>query len=679
MSRSSHSSIAGKLFVFLILVVGLFSLAVPLPGQVETTRDKTRLEQAQKPLQYEISVTLKLIQVFVADAKGEPAPDLEKSDFILYDNGKIQTITEFEKHFIQTPEAIGPDALPQPGLPAAPLLQRKYVFLFDNEGNDLEGMMKSRKAALEFLDRQVLPGDEIAVFSNSPVTGLTLLIYFTSDHQKIRDIFTKTKDSPGREQGGIAMDSLSEHELASPERVFDSKAISVMRGTGMGSGRKGLRPYALRDFLLRMLDLSKALRRVDGQKNVVLFSQGFGSIVASPRLEGQLFRSMAKELASANCPVFAIYTVSGMAKMGPPNEDLSWLSNMTGGKYYDNSDNYTANAQSIQNVTGNYYVLGYSIGSAWDGKFHDIKVEVKRKGYRTYGQKGYFNPVPFNKLSRMEKSLQLIDIALGEDSSHGRSVDFPLAALPFSDRKGNNTILISLIPIKTILGGVGKKTEVISLVFDVNRSVVSGRRAELDWSSFSGENLCQYSVAALAPGRYEARVVVRNLETGKAAVGACPVEVPERTASALKVFPPLFLAAAGATQYANFSTDEKDKAGQVFSLSQAFLFSTRHFSPAIGRLEEASESFRAVLRCEWTDSGEAPDLQVRAWLEVPGSGQKVPIEVSLDGREKRGEIIFLYLQFIVPGLKAGSYELHIQAEEPVTKTKAETKIDLRLR
>jgi hypothetical protein len=40
-------------------------------------------------LQYEVSVTLKLIQVYVSDKEGNPIHDLTKDDFLLYDNGQL--------------------------------------------------------------------------------------------------------------------------------------------------------------------------------------------------------------------------------------------------------------------------------------------------------------------------------------------------------------------------------------------------------------------------------------------------------------------------------------------------------------------------------------------------------------------------------------------------------------
>ena len=59
----------------------------------------------QPPLQYEVSVTLKLIQVYVTDKNGKSIQDLTKDDFALYDNGKPVTITEFEKNDL-TPASV---------------------------------------------------------------------------------------------------------------------------------------------------------------------------------------------------------------------------------------------------------------------------------------------------------------------------------------------------------------------------------------------------------------------------------------------------------------------------------------------------------------------------------------------------------------------------------------------
>jgi hypothetical protein len=59
--------------------------------------------KAQVSEEHDVTVTLKLIQVYVTDKKGNPVMDLEKDDFELYDKSKLKTITDFEKHVLTVP------------------------------------------------------------------------------------------------------------------------------------------------------------------------------------------------------------------------------------------------------------------------------------------------------------------------------------------------------------------------------------------------------------------------------------------------------------------------------------------------------------------------------------------------------------------------------------------------
>jgi hypothetical protein len=134
---------------------------------------KAKAKAAQDSLQYEVAVTVKLVQVYVTDSKGNPASDLEMSDFALYDNGKLQTITGFEKHFLSapegatraTPEVKVAEAKLAPGRDVTSLMNRKFIFLIDYGRNDIEGVAKSKNAALEFMNTKVQASDEVALFT----------------------------------------------------------------------------------------------------------------------------------------------------------------------------------------------------------------------------------------------------------------------------------------------------------------------------------------------------------------------------------------------------------------------------------------------------------------------------------------------------------------------------------
>ena len=208
-----------------------------------------------------------------------------------------------------------------------------------------------------------------------------------------------------------------------------------------------------RNLFAEIAEWAKALRAIPGQKNIILFTMGFGNGVVRPgRLNSVLFETMARALASANAPVFTVDT-SPQAMPGRevwdklpsgtlPERSLAYLSETTGGKFLGASIIPPAIATDIQDATANYYVLGYSIPVAWDGKYHDVKVDVVKPGYKVHAQRGYFNPVPFAELSPIEKHLHLIDLALSDGASAARSLDFPMTALPFATTGQAGNILL---------------------------------------------------------------------------------------------------------------------------------------------------------------------------------------------------------------------------------------------
>jgi VWFA-related protein len=124
----------------------------------------------QPPLKYEVSVTLKLIQVYVTDKSGQPVRDLTKEEFRLTDNGKPVTLSAFEKHDLAAAPTAGVVA-PEPATVLVPTempaLGRKFIIFFDFAFNTGHGVKASVDAARQFIDTEVRPGDELAFISYS--------------------------------------------------------------------------------------------------------------------------------------------------------------------------------------------------------------------------------------------------------------------------------------------------------------------------------------------------------------------------------------------------------------------------------------------------------------------------------------------------------------------------------
>ncbi len=618
---------------------------------------------AQAPLQHEVTVTLKLIQVFVTGPDGKPALDLARSDFVLTDNGKPQTITDFESHVLAVPAAERAIAVAAPApvpVPAgeAPLLNRKFIFLIDYVRNGFEGVQKAKAAALDFLETKVGPDDEVGLFTLSPMSGLTLHEYLTKDHAKVRTKIKKLHESVG---GGA---SVSSDELMGMELLN----AQVMAGHGGHAGP------SQRNIFVDIAEWAKALRAIPGQKNIILFTQGFGNAVVRPgRLNNVLFEAMARALASANAPVFTVDTTP----QGLPGRDiedklpsgtlaersLDYLSKTTGGMYLGGV-NYSARiAADIQDATANYYVLGYGVPAAWDGKYHEVKVEVRKPGYAVHAQRGYYNPVPFAKLSPIEKHLHLIEIALGEGGAAKGTTTFPLTAVQFAGAEGTNTLLLSEIPAD-VAASVGDRVELISLVLGPTSAIVDGKRVELARSDYSG-GIYEYSTVSLAPGRYECRSVIRNLDDGRAAVGACAIEVTAPPAGGPAVFPPLLLVRGEAGRYLNMASRGPAGGSGELSLAAIFPFPVKAYVPLVGALAPGRTELFAMWRCLWGGVRQAQgERELAARIAPEGSEDWEPIEMTLISSASRDAADFYLLGFELPVLAPGRYRLEIVAEDP---------------
>jgi VWFA-related protein len=593
--------------------------------------------------------------------------DLEKSDFVLTDNGKVQAITDFERHVLAAPAVGRAEAVPAAPIPPAPatggepapLLARKFIFLIDYQRNDLEGIKKAKTSVLEFIDTKTQPGDELALYSFSSAGGLKLHEDLTADRAKVRAAVEKLRDVPGVTP--VGMDDIS------PDHVPMGMALMTHEIFGRWAGSTG---PGIRSLFSEVTWWAKVLRSVPGQKNVILYSPGFGRSIVRPGDPNYfVFQEMEKQLATANVRVFSVNTTTGVAPrvaLGVfPEDSLDHLARTTGGTYFHDVNFATKIASNIQDATASYYVLGFAVPAVWDGKYHDVKVEVRRKGYEVRAQRGYFNPLPFAKLSDIEKHVHLLGLISGEEATAKRVLEFPLAAIPFAPAGAVNTLLLSEISVAAIREAVGDRTELVMLILNPDKAIVDGKRLEIDWAEFPTERAFHYAGIALAPGRYDCRAVIRNLDDGRAAVGACAVDVPEPMTEGSSAYPLfLFVRGLGAI-YVNIASEKKEGGVEPFSISRTFPFPAKESIPLVGPLERGRTSLGAVLRCEWrSERGSEIELAVRLFPE--GGGEEIEIDAELHDQRSDGEVDLYLLGIDLPELPPGRYRLEIEAENPAT-------------
>ena len=109
--------------------------------------------------QHDVTVTVKLIQVYVMDKAGNPITDLKLDEFTVFDNKNLQKITEFERYILFPPKdlkELQPEAINiEPSDSQAEVMNRKFFLFFDLVNNNYKGFQKAQEAALHFLDNNI--------------------------------------------------------------------------------------------------------------------------------------------------------------------------------------------------------------------------------------------------------------------------------------------------------------------------------------------------------------------------------------------------------------------------------------------------------------------------------------------------------------------------------------------
>ena len=676
---------------------------------------------------HEVTVTLKLIQVYVTDSKGKPVPDLLPADFKLLDNGKPITITEFEKHALFGPEKPGEEEVPSPPT-GPPRISRRFFLFFDFAFNNPQGLEQAKRAALHFLDHQVQASDEVGVISYSIYKGLTLHEYLTTDHHKAREVVEgfSLKDILGRAQSleveywnamkGITGESHLTAPVTPAEGWFNPAKQKLL---DLSVDRMNYQLH-VRNFVQKMGDLARSLRLIPGYKYLILFSSGIaGSVfqgapyainrdkMAETQRAGDTglynmdsldaaiweekkYENMVKELAQANCPVYVFNTEQlgqdpALNKAMSGEYPLKKLSQISGGEYFPRVEDYENSLAQVQGITGTYYVLGYPIKAQLDGKFHEIKVRVLRKGCEVRAQRGYFNPKPFPEFSEFEKTLHLMDVALTESPQLQSPAGFPMTVLPCPTGKESLLVLLSRIPKEVFVPAGQGQNEVVSLILDSQKNIVDFKRAAVDFAGIAQPTLCHYTFSFLPPGEYDCRVVVRNLETGQTAVARESAQIPAASATSLTLWPPLLLRPEADTYYFGVRKAAREDAAVTSpSLTGVFPFEAKEYSPWLGDLAAGSPKVFALVVCGFGDISE-PELELTFLLQEEPSGAETPIPHSVlwakphSRAEGGGGWLALLAQLEFSDLKPGRYTLKATAKETTTNSEAKSvqRLDIR--
>ena len=384
-----------------------------------------------KPPVFGTEISLVSVPVFVVDKEGRAMRGLAAEDFELVEDGKPARLVSFQ--YIDTTEADEAGAFQ-----LSPAARRHFLLLFDMSFTDPGGLHRAREAASDFARRRLAPSDLAAVATFDVNRGVRLVANFTEDRALVLHAISTLGVS------GLAHinDPLSlSADIVSPDiqanaagrfgetsgAVTDQVSAAILRM--MRAADEDMYRRQVMMLVGSLEELAKALRGVEGRKQVLYFSAGFNSeaiagfspadarSAAIAITEGRLqdvdhasrygdttlrgtLNAMVRQLSSADCVVHSIdvtglgtdraLTRSGvnedLARETNGRESLNFLASETGGRFFKDSNDLNAALGEILDMTSRYYILGYQPQAGKGPGTTEIHGRSKKTSCRLFSQ-----------------------------------------------------------------------------------------------------------------------------------------------------------------------------------------------------------------------------------------------------------------------------------------------------
>lgn len=387
----------------------------PPPAQPPQQPDRAQ----QPPIRTGINFVR--VDVIISDRQGQPVLDLKPEEFSLTEDGKAQRIETFSvvkidnvaqaedrpsstirNDYDEEREAARPDV-------------RLFVILLDDYHVRRGNAMGVRKPLVDFVQNQLGPADMVALmYPLTPVAD----IRFSRDHDRLIGAIERFE---GRKFDYQPRNQFEEqyayYPAATVERIRNQVTMGALKAAafrlgGLREGRKSIifvsegftstLPPQMNDPVAAMPGLGNPARRRPGAEVVDDRGEFFNTV--------DLNNDMRDVFDVANRQNTSIYAVDprGLAAfeydinegvgqttdrkgLNAGLDTLRVLADNTDGRAILNRNDLAVGMRQIIRDSSGYYLLGYNSTQApTDGKFHEIKVRVTRRGVDVRARKGYW-------------------------------------------------------------------------------------------------------------------------------------------------------------------------------------------------------------------------------------------------------------------------------------------------
>ena len=322
------------------------------------------------------------VDVMVTDGRDGPVTDLTKDDFEILEDGQRQAIEQFR--------LIRVDGSEDPRNPLPTVIRsrddeamiatrddvRVFAIFLDDYHIRPTTWRDVREELVRFVRGQFRPNDLVAVMDPAtPVNALT----FTRDHESIADALRQLE---GRRCEPEIHGPTCQGAYLPPRNVFEKEYAYMGRGV-VERIRREVTISALQGLAVRLGSLR------EGRKSVIFISEGFGVSTNMTLMLRDVYRDANRHNTSFY-PVDPSRLRPGRIPQSN-QETLRLLAEETGGRATLNTNALSDALTGVIRDASVYYLLGYSSTNAQnDGKFHEVKVRVKRRGVTVNARKGYW-------------------------------------------------------------------------------------------------------------------------------------------------------------------------------------------------------------------------------------------------------------------------------------------------
>lgn len=403
-----------------VLVSSLGTLAAPVPGQ--TVPQQTPAPQTPQRPTFVTRIDTVSVDVIVTDKNGRPVTDLTKDDFEVQENRKPQTVETLK--LIRIDDDQDPDpaknreirSLEDQARETARDDVRVIVIFLDDYHTRLGNSMAVRERLAAFV-RTLNPRDLVGIMTPLlPTVGIT----FSRNHDATARQIMAFK---GRKYDYTPMNSAEEvYHYMQPQQiemlrnqivtsaleglcvymgtlregrktiVYVSEGLATSLPPGVNTmGMSGLRGSPTQPPPTGIAAEMAAQRAAQSQQNMMLDYLRF-IFAAASRSNTSIYTLDPRGLAASEFDIADRVSLEDDRKVLNESMDvLRMLADNTDGRAMVGSNDPVPALKQMLRDSSAYYLLGYtSTEKPRDGKFHPIKVTVKRKGLEVRARSGYW-------------------------------------------------------------------------------------------------------------------------------------------------------------------------------------------------------------------------------------------------------------------------------------------------